>query len=282
MENNSVLYQLILLFLIEALIKMGLLKDLQIGIGGYGKAIDFIFKNKLYFYFLAPFLLNVILFGSTLSLVGDLTEDSLTYIKNFLHPENWEFWGAEVLRTTLDFLVNLILYLFFFFLYAFLGGYIVLILLSPILSIVSEKTEKLLSGADYPFSWSQLLKDSWRGIVLASRNFLIETSAIVLLFFVSFIPVIGLLTTPALFLISSYYYGFSFIDYTSERRKLNARQRITYVKQNKGLAIGNGLPFALSLLIPFVGVSLSGFVAIISTVAATLSIFQKEQLIKQF
>ena len=101
--------------------------------------------------------------------------------------------------------------------------------------------------------------------------------AIIILFFVSFIPVVGLISTPLLFFISSYYYGFSFMDYTAERRKLTVKESIHFVKQNKGLAIGNGLPFALALLIPVIGVSLSGFIALISTVAATMAILKKEE-----
>jgi len=261
---------------------MSLIKDLQFGFSGYGKALEFIFKNRLYYYFLIPLLLNILLFGTTLSFVGEFTAYSTSYIQSILNPESWDFFGADILKGTISFIINLVLYFFFFLLYAFLGGYIILILLSPVLSVVSEKAERILYKTDYPFSWAQIIKDSWRGIKLAIRNFLIESATIILLFLISFVPVIGLATTPILFIVSAYYYGFSFIDYTSERRKLNSRQSIQFVKQNKGLAIGNGIPFALTLLIPFVGVSLSGFIAIISTVAATLSIFQKEQLIEQY
>lgn len=260
---------------------MSLLLDFRWGISAYGRAIELIIKNKLYPYFAVPLLLNILLLGTTYALLSNFTDYSLAWVQGSLNPEGWDFWGARFLESTINFLLHVILHLFFFLLYAFTGGYIILIVLSPLLSYISEKTERILIQTDYPFSWKQIVKDSWRGILLAVRNFFLETAAIIILFIMSFIPVIGLATTPLLFIISAYFYGFSFMDYTSERRKLSSKESIAYVKQNKGMAIGNGIPFALCLLIPFVGVSLAGFVAIISAVAATLSIFQKEQTIEQ-
>ena len=116
-----------------------------------------------------------------------------------------------------------------------------------------------------------------RGIIIAIRNFALEMLAIVLLFFLSFVPVIGLLSTPILFVVSSYFYGFSFLDYTAERRRLKLKESIFFINRNKGLVITNGSLFAGALLIPIIGVSLSGFLAIISTVAATISILEKEK-----
>lgn len=228
-------------------------------------------------FFILPILLNIVLLVLGLNLVGNLTQDALDAFKSAWEPDSWDFWGAEFLAGTLSFFIWLILRIFFFLFFAFIGGYVILILLSPVLAYVSEKTEKIILGTDVPFSWLQLIKDMWRGILLAARNFLIELLAMIILFFVSFIPVVGLLSTPTLLLISSYYYGFSFMDYTAERRKLKVKESIHFVKQNKGLAVGNGLPFALALLIPVIGVSLSGFLAIISTVAATIAILKKEE-----
>ncbi len=256
---------------------MGLSKDIQIGMGNYGRAIQFIFKHKLFWAFLVPLALNILLLSSLLIWINELTDQSIDYMNGLIQADSWDFWGADFLKSTVNFLIGTLLYLFSFLVYAFVGGYIILIILSPLLSYISEKTEKIVSHKEFDFSWKQLFKDSWRGILIALRNFGIELLAMLVLFFVSFIPLIGLLTAPALFFISSYYYGFSFMDYTSERRRLGLKQSISFVKQKKGIALGNGIPFALCLLIPFVGVSLSAFVAIVSTVAATLSILKTEE-----
>lgn len=256
---------------------MGFFKDLQIGISSYGKAVGFIFRHRLVWFFLFPILLNVLLFSVSYGLISEISESLIAYLKAAWETNNWNFWGGEFLAATINFTIWLILRILFFLIYAFIGGYLILLLLSPILAFLSEKTEKIILQSNHPFTWLQLFKDIWRGIRIALRNFMLELAAIILLFFISFIPVIGAISAPLLFVISAYYYGFSFIDYTAERRQLNIKESIHYVRKNSGLAIANGAPFALALLIPFIGVSLSGFLAIISTVAAALSIVKKEE-----
>jgi len=148
--------------------------------------------------------------------------------------------------------------------------------MSPLLAYLSERTESIIMGHEFPFSWLQFFKDIFRGILLAFRNFFIEILLTVLLFFLSFVPFLGFATAPILFLISAYFYGFSFLDYTAERRKMKVKESVDFVKQNKGIAIGNGGIFALFLLIPFIGVSIATFISIISTVAASIAVLKKE------
>lgn len=255
---------------------MSLLKDISIGISSYGKAIEFIFRHKLHYVFLVPLFLTIILLASGFSLVGELNELLWKRLENWYDPDSWEFWGADFLSGFLSVLIWLVLRILFFLLYAFIGGYLVLIIMAPLLAWLSERTEAIILKTEYPFSWLQLFKDMFRGMLLAARNFLVEILAMILLFFLSFIPLLGFITAPILFLISAYFYGFSFMDYTSERRKLKIKESVNFVKQNKGLAIANGGVFALVLLIPFIGVSLASFLSIISTVAASISILKKE------
>ena len=256
---------------------MSFLKDISIGIAAYGQAIRFIFRNKLAIFFLIPITLNLLLVYLGYGFINSWTTSSIEYFQSTLSMDDWDFWGSEFLVDTIGFLIWLILRLFFFLLFAFIGGYVILILMSPLLAYVSEKTEKIISRKDYPFSWTQLFKDALRGIMIAMRNFFLESAAIVILFFLSFIPLMQLISTPLLFLVSAYFYGFSFMDYTCERRRLKMKESVQYIRRNKGLAIANGSLFALCLLIPVVGVSLSGFVAIISSVAATIAILKKEE-----
>jgi CysZ protein len=78
-------------------------------------------------------------------------------------------------------------------------------------------------------------------------------------------------------LISAYYYGFSFIDYNLERKQYTVSDSVNYMKKNRGIVMGNGIVFALVLAIPLIGIALSSFVAIISAVAATISLHKKNQ-----
>ncbi|MBL4710493.1 MAG: EI24 domain-containing protein, partial [Flavobacteriales bacterium] len=260
---------------------MTLLKDFIAGISTYGKAIEFIHKNHLKRYFLFPILLNILLLSGGLQLLGSLSDDLIEYVKVFMDLDAWEFWGSEILAGTVLFLVWLILKIFTFILVAFLGGHLVLILMSPILAYVSEKTENILTGKDYPFNFKQMLKDTLRGMHIAIRNSVLEFIVIIALLIFSFVPVIGLISTPLLFLIASYYYGSSFIDYSLERKKLGVKERVLFMKENRGLVTGSGFLFSLLLLIPFIGVALSPFGAIVSTVAATMALHKKDMITEQ-
>ena len=55
------------------------------------------------------------------------------------------------------------------------------------------------------------------------------------------------------------------MDYTLERH-YNYKDSITFVKQHKGIAIGNGIVFMLLLMIPVIGIIL---VLPLSVVSAT-------------
>ena len=255
---------------------MSLLKDLNFGLEGYGLARKFIFRHKLQYFFLVPLVLSIILLITGFSLTGMLNDLLWERLQAWWDPDSWDFWGAEFLSGFLSVLIWLVFRILFFLIYAFVGGYVILIIMAPVLAYISERTESIILGTDYPFSWSQFLKDIWRGIILAIRNFFIEILATVVLFILSFVPLLGFITAPLLFIITAYFYGFSFMDYTAERRRMRIKESVDFVKQNRGIAIANGGFFALFLLIPFIGVTIATFVSIISTVAASISILRKE------
>ncbi len=250
---------------------MTFIKGLKLGIKSYSKAFTFIKKHKLTWYFLFPLILNIILFSLGYSSTVSLSTKWFVYIMDWLNVDAWNFWGSGFLSSMLLLFMNIVLRLLFILIFAYIGGYIIIVLMSPVFAFLSEKVETILTGNEYPFEFNQFIKDIWRGIKLATRNFLIEMGLTILLFILSFVPIVGLFTSLTLFIISSYFYGFSFIDFSLERKKLDIKESIAFVKTNKGLAIGNGSIFSLVLLIPFIGVLVSGFISIIAIVATTIS-----------
>jgi CysZ protein len=117
-----------------------------------------------------------------------------------------------------------------------------------------------------------------RGILLTFRNLLMELFLSLMLLIGGAIPVAGLLAPLALLLTSAYYYGFSLIDYSLEQRGYSIRRSVWYVKNHRGLAMGSGLMLTLTMMIPFVGIFLAGFVGIVSVVGATLAVNQVADL----
>jgi CysZ protein len=78
-------------------------------------------------------------------------------------------------------------------------------------------------------------------------------------------PVIAPFAAVLLFLIQSYYAGFGNMDYTLERH-FNFQESIAFVRQHKGIAIGNGIIFIGLILIGIGFLIAPSF----STVAATI------------
>ncbi len=246
-------------------------KGFSLGIKSYSRAFSFIKRHKLSWYFVFPLLLNILFFALGYSSTISLSNKLFIYFTEWMNFDSWEFWGSNFLSSTIEFFMHFIVRILFLLIFAYIGGYIVIIFLSPVFALLSEKVETILTGEEFPFSFKQLFKDIWRGIRLALRNLGFELILTFVLFILSFIPIVGFFTGIALFLISAYFYGFSFIDFSLERKRMNIRESVAFVKTNKGLAIGNGTIFSLVLMIPFIGVLISGFISIVSLTAATIA-----------
>lgn len=276
------------------------MKDFRLGIRTTFEAFSFVFNNKLGHYFLYPIAITLILLYGAKTTIDYIVEYSKTKVGGWIgidqstmldDPEG--FFGTIwfYLKKTWDYISNggveIILYIVFFYITHKVIKYVTLILMSPVMAFLSEKTEQILVGKEYPFDREQFLKDIWRGILLAIRNFFVEMSLVLLIWLATFIigsiPLVNALMiviTPAsvilIFLIGAYFYGFSTIDYVNERRKLNMSQSIQFVRKNKWLAIGNGALFIIFISIPVIGAYLGPiFATIMCTTGAVLAIHKK-------
>jgi len=187
-------------------------------------------------------------------------------------------WVTSMKSRILGFFVTLagmMLWLILMLFYFSLFKYLWLIIGSPIFAYLSEKTESIIAGKDYPFSLPQLMKDIVRGISIAIRNTLWQTVYTVSILLLSIIPLVGWVTPVFAVLIECYYYGFSMVDYSCERHKLSVAESINFIGARKGLAIGNGLLFYLMHLVPIIGWILAPAYAVI---AATLSLHPLKKL----
>ena len=138
---------------------------------------------------------------------------------------------------------------------------------------LSEKTASIQKGKTYNFNFTQFVNDIFRAILISGRNILVQLFMVFALFLIGFVPIIGWgISIFGNLLIVSYFYGFSFLDYNNERNQLSIKESVKIVRRKKGLAIGLGLVFYLCFFIPLLGGVISSFLAIISVVAATISL----------
>ncbi len=248
-----------------------MLKEIIISLQAYYHTHRFIIKHRLWKWILIPGFIYAILFcvGIYLFYVSSSSAIEFMLLKSGVRE-----WMDKMQNSWLSFLLiffqlilNLILLLFYFSLFK----YLFLIIGSPLFAYLSEKTESIIEGKDYPFSFKQLMKDIIRGIKLALRNMLWQTVYTVSILILSFIPVIGWVTPLLALLVECYYLGFSMLDYSCERNKLSTAQSIGFIGRHKGLAIGNGLVFYLMHFIPILGWLLAPGYAVI---AATISLYK--------
>ena len=246
-------------------------KQIETGFRTYFSALEFIFSKGLWWAFIFPVLINVGLFFGGSALIESASQNVQEWLLAKLGLGAGSFYLSEYVGWALKFLVSALFKLLFYFVFVYYGGYITLALLSPVFAYLSQKTEEIITGKKYRFDGDQWMRDMWRGLLIVFRNIFIQTGWFILMFIASFIPVIGWLSAIVLFFVSAYFYGFSSLDYTSERRKLKIRESVKFVREHKWMAIANGTVFCFFLLIPC-GTFLCGFAAIISVVAATLAV----------
>lgn len=251
---------------------MAFFNDLGKGISSHLKAIEFIGKNGLWYYFLFPAAIMTLLwvggFWSIMSLSDWLVEKAIAWMGlEGNRSDDWLGW----LQTIGSFIVGFALKLLFLIFMSSYLKYIVLIVCSPILALLSERIDEIVSGNKYPFNFPQFLHDMLRGIVVTLRNLLFETAIIFACLFIAWIPVIGWFTIPFLYVVAWYFMGFSMMDYTYERQKLTIGQGASFTRRHKGIAIGNGFIFSMILLIPFIGICIA---PVLSVVAATLAVIE--------
>jgi CysZ protein len=246
-----------------------LLKEIIIAIQSYIEAHQFIRQHRLWKWILIPGIIYMLLFVTGMYFFWNSSNDAVTWLS---HTVGLEAWLQRQHSDWLSFLfvmaglfLRLILMLFYFSLFKFLF----LIVGSPVFAYLSEKTAAILEGKDFPFSLPQLLQDIWRGTKLSIRNSLWQTVYMFSLLLLSLVPVAGWITPIIALFIECYYYGFSMLDYSCERNRLNMAESIDFIGKHRGLAIGNGLMFYLMHGLIIIGWVLAPAYAV---VAATLSL----------
>ena len=253
-----------------------MLKDIIIAIQSYLEAHRFIVKHRLWKWILIPGFLYSILFCAGIYLFWISSGQAIDSLFSITGLKKWMYtiegsW-LKFLFIFGQVILQLVLLLFYFSLFKFLF----LIIGSPLFAYLSEKTEAIMEGRDFPFSFAQLLKDISRGIKLALRNALWQTVYTLSILILSFIPFVGWFTPLIALIIECYYLGFAMLDYSCERNKLSTSQSIEFIGKHKGLAVGNGIVFYLMHAIIIAGWILAPSYAV---VAATICFYKTKQVI---
>jgi len=201
------------------------LNDIKKGIFAYAKAIQKFNTFNLQKYFLLVFVL-LFLFLSPVMIM-----DTMMYLFSLFLP----FSGSNKYE-----------FLFAQFMVSF-SGFFLLLVLSPVFSLVSEKVTTKLLGKTYHYSTTQFIKDILRGIKITLRNLFYEYLFIALISILLYLSpknsISNFIGNVLLVLVTSYYYGFTLLDYALENHQFNYKKSLYFVKNNKGISIGLGLVY---------------------------------------
>jgi CysZ protein len=235
-----------------------LLKDIIRGLRAYWEAVLLLGKQGWWRFALVPGLISLA-FGSVVLLLAWTLSDNIGRAlmhlypfeqgKNFAENVATFFGGAMILALSLVLFKN-----------------VVMLLVSPWMNQLSVKIERHLTGNDYVDNRSFV--DAFKRTARVNLRILVrELFFILLLLLVAWIPIIDFIVPVGMVAIQAYYAGFGNLDYFMDRH-YSVKESITFVKHNKGLALGNGLGFLLLLAIPIIGVFLAPTLGV---AAATLS-----------
>ncbi len=262
---------------------MKFFSDFFQGIGNSFKAFGVLFEKNLWPYMFLTLLVWALLWVASiygLFVLAGGVSDWLNEKVNFTSiPESghWLSFAKPYLTGAFSFLIKLLFKIVFWFVSGTFIKYVLLIILSPVFALLSEKTEEKLTGKSFPFSAKQLVKDIIRGIAISLRNMLLEYFFIFSCFIVClFFPPLFFVTTPFLLFLGWYFVGFALIDYNCERHKFGVSQSIQLIRKNKGYACGIGFTYSFFLALPFLPGQVLGmmFGPAVSVTGATISFLE--------
>ncbi len=244
-----------------------MIKDITHGIGAYVKAFGLISKLRLWKYFSIPILISILT-----AIVIITTMYFLSGSLGALINKAWIWeWGATAAALVSKFVAGLLIVALGLILYK----HIVMALSAPFMSPVSEKIEAHLTGnTNHVHRKTSFQEQLARGVRINLRNLSKELLCTIPLIMLSFIPIVGIFATILIFIVQAYYAGFGNMDYTMERH-FDYKNSVQFVRQHRGVALGNGIPFVLMLFIPILGFIITLPIAVTAASVETVKSLKK-------
>jgi CysZ protein len=208
----------------------------------YLTGLRLIAKHRLWLYFWIPVLLSLLLGAIVLRTAWGVSDDIGGWLIAY-YP--WE-WGAGVVEKIANVLSGVLIVVLTLMVFR----YLIMAIASPFMSLLSEKLEARMYPGHPPvtFSIGRFISDLVRGVTIALRNVIRELFfTLIFLLLGVIIPFLAPVAPILILLLQAYYAGFGNMDFTLERH-LGVRESVRFVRNNRALAIGNGLVFVLMLM----------------------------------
>ncbi len=214
------------------------------GVSYFFEGLKLILKPGIRAYFLAPLIVNTLLFGFliyfSIQQFSSWSDYALSLIPDWLSFLEWLLWPLFILL------------LLFLVLYSF--TLIANLIASPFYGLLAEQVENHLdSEADaIPFQWQALLKviarSLWREI--AKIAYYIPLALLLLL--LSIIPGINAFSVPLWFLFGCWMMAIQYCDYPADNNTCSFAQLKKILRQQRLTSLGFGAITLIASMIPFV------------------------------
>ncbi|WP_300663585.1 hypothetical protein [Fluviicola sp.] len=148
--------------------------------------------------------------------------------------------------------------------------FVILVVLSPVNCILSEKFDSYLTGREYKFDFIRLMNDFLRMILIVISALLLEYIFLAVWWIFSWI-LPDFIGEAMFFLIASFFVGFSFYDYSMERYGLNFFKSWGLGFSKMSYMLITGAIFTLMIKIPVIGIIVAPvFISMLSTAVYVL------------
>ncbi len=194
-------------------------------------SINFVFKKHLYLYFLPAIFISFFFYWSVKG--GGSIANWLSFM------EDW--WGIGWVIKAVENMISAISFMLFEF--------FILVLLTPINSMLSEKMKEEITGEPAKFSVSQLIRSLGRSVKIFITAFSVEMILLLMVWIFSFL-LGNWFSTVVGFIVSSYFIGFSFFDFPLDLDSKLSKESWKWGKSNKWMVLLTGLIFSVSIYIP--------------------------------
>lgn len=152
--------------------------------------------------------------------------------------------------------------------------FIILTVLSPVNTFLSEKLDNRLTGFELKFDILRFVNDFFRMVFVVFLAICLEFTFMGVYWIISWMFGLDFIDGVVYFLLAAFFFGFSFYDYSLERYGIGVFGTIGYAFKNILTMVLTGSVFLLIYEIPYVGIPIAPGIAVM---IATIVYLYKEK-----
>ena len=246
------------------------MKTLTIVLKAFLDSFRIIREAKLKKFYFIPGIAGIILFFIFIMFGNFISLNIVHSLEKFFNLEEYH----SILFIFIRVLIWMCSTLFYYLIYKSL----LIAILSPALSYVSEKVETHLTGQKYDFTFNDNVGFILRGLNIGIKSFFKQMVGTCIIMLLGAIFPINLSIPFLIFILQGYFTGFSFMDYTLERYQLTSEETLQFVKKQRVYAALCGGVFTLLFFIPFIGIFIAPVTTCVATTKITLDLLKNREI----